>query len=309
MSQVLYVLDTRSQWGTALQGIAQRRGWDARIIRAAYEIDDDGYAFVRLHSHPRYRVRDQLAAAQIRAALSVGRMIQDEKQIKLYDNKRGQHGMWGHLMPQTSIFEDEGHALDFVRNAPLPLISKADVGASSKNVRYLHTRGQAEAHIRQIWHGGVPVSHCSSPDHAVSKQHNYVYLQKFIPHSLTYRVNIIGRQRAVFFRRCHADRPLAQTGNVYPALEMTDETADLLAWADGVFAHLGTQWCAIDALRDGDSWRLLETSLCWPWPSPGNCNDAVFFGGSKRRWREMFDVLLDEVEAGVWRPVRSRMIA
>jgi hypothetical protein len=84
-------------------------------------------------------------------------------------------------------------------------------------------------------------------------------------------------------------------------------THDLLQYAGAVFAALETRWCAIDVLRDGDRWRLLETSLAWPWPSPGDCDNGVFFieqddafVPSGRRWIDMMDVLLDEAEADVW---------
>jgi hypothetical protein len=54
-------------------------------------------------------------------------------------------------------------------------------------------------------------------------------------------------------------------------------------------------------LKDGDGWKVLESSLAWPWPSPGRCNEGAIFRSKNRRWIDMLDVMFDEVEAGAWR--------
>ena len=61
-------------------------------------------------------------------------------------------------------------------------------------------------------------------------------------------------------RYCYADRMVAQTGNVEPVMQMTPEVESLFEYSDRFFKHAQTKWCAIDVLRDGDQWRLLETS-------------------------------------------------
>jgi hypothetical protein len=75
----------------------------------------------------------------------------------------------------------------------------------------------------------------------------------------------------------------------------------LLEYSDRFFAEAGTKWCALDVLKDGDGWKVLESSLAWPWPSPGRCNEGTIFRSKNRRWIDMFDVMFDEVEAGAWR--------
>lgn len=225
-------------------------------------------------------------------------MVQDSAQVEVYDHKRRQARLWGCWMPETWILEDVSQALAFAEVAFFPLISKADVGASSQNVRLIEDRANLIAHIQQAFGSGIVVKHCSN-DRARGLQQGYLILQRFIPHEVTYRVNAVGRQRAVFFRRCYSDRPMAQTGNVTPAYRLEDVPAGLLDFANRFFREAGTQWCAADILRDGEGWRLLETSLAWPHPSPADCNNAGFFP-SGRRWVDMWDVLLDEIEAGVW---------
>jgi hypothetical protein len=161
------------------------------------------------------------------------------------------------------------------------------------NVRILESRKEAHQHVAQIFSYGIPLNRRQV-------QKGYALLQRFIPHRITYRVNALGDCRAVFFRYCYADRQVAQTGNVDPCMEMTPEIESLLNYADRFFAHAGTKWCAIDILKDGDTWRLLETSEGWPWPSPGTCNEAPIFRSQNRRWIQMFEVMLDEIDRGAW---------
>lgn len=304
MSGAFYIRDTRHMWDAALAEVAGRRGYQPRTVGKIEDVTASGHGFIRLNSHPRVLPGERRLGEQMARLVT---LIQDRAQIEVYDDKRAQIARWAHWMPETWIFRDLDEAMLFLKWAPYPLISKADVGASSRNVRYLVNREDAEAHLRQIFTGGgVAVNHCCAPRGALSLQKDYVILQRFIPHDLTYRVNRVGNQRAVFFRRCYPDRPMAQTGNTTPAYS-ADDVADLLWFADQVFADIESKWCALDILKDGPNWRLLETSLCWPWPSPGDCNRAAFFelGTNRlhrRRWLELFDVMFDEIEAGAWKP-------
>ena len=77
--------------------------------------------------------------------------------------------------------------------------------------------------------------------------------------------------------------------------------AGAFEFADRIFEDIGTQWCALDILHrvQDNRYFLLETSLGWPWPSPGDCDKAPFFG-TKHRWDGMWEVMLDEYEAGAW---------
>lgn len=232
------------------------------------------------------------------------RMIQDRMQVEVYEDKMAQTQLWSAMMPKTWMCFDIDTAISAADGADYPLVSKAKVGASSVNVRILNSKDEAHAHLKKIFNEGVPVSHgASCPD---TMQRGYAILQEFIPHQVTYRVNAVGYSRAVFFRYCYPDKPVAQTGNVEPAFEMSEELESLLDFCDAWFKKANTRWCAIDVLKDLSTpqqpWRLLETSLAWPWPSPGRCNDGTFFGSTKkgRKWIDMFDVLFDELEAGAW---------
>lgn len=260
-------------------------------------MQSEGVGFIRPHADWRKLPanRDDYAR-MVDAGLT---MIQDQAQVDVYEDKSEQYRRWAHWMPDTWRFTDLAQALIFLEDADLPLVSKADVGASSVNVRILEHRDEARKHVSDLFGSGVLVHHGANCPQ--TKQKGYALLQRFIPHTTTYRVNALGDARAVFFRYCYPDRPVAQTGNVEPAFKMTAELESLLDYSDRVFADIGSKWCALDVLKDGDGWRLLETSLCWPWPSPGRCNEGTIFRSHKgRKWIDMFDVMFDEVERGAW---------
>lgn len=292
MNRNLFILDARSVWHEPLAQAARSRGWDARRVFSAAEVDGPGYGFIRPHAEPVALKQHRLDGAEMAQRLV---LVQDQPQIQLYEDKTGQWRRWGRWMPDTWLYTDLDDALHFLAHAEYPLVSKANEGASSVNVRILKDRRQAEAHAEAVFGAGIKVLHCA--DNASSMQQGYLLLQRFIPHDITYRVNVIGRQRAIFERFNYPDRPVAQTGNVRPVMQLTALHESLLEYANAFSKEAGTRWVALDILHSPDGWRLLETSLAWPWPSPGECMSAPFFPGP-RRWAGMFDLLMDELEAG-----------
>ena len=291
----LWVLDEREVWWRAIIDAGARHGYQGKRIRSGRETQgQSGIGFIRPHADPK---RLKINIVDYHEMANSLLMIQDADQVELYEEKSKQFFLWGDLMPTTWHFESLEPAMELLQACDYPIVSKADVGASSVNVRILADRKSAEKHVRQIFGPGIPVNHCSGG--AKSLQRDYVLLQRFIPHEITWRVNAIGDARAVFKRYCYPDRPVAQTGNVEPAMEMTPEIESLLEYSDRVFARIGSKWCALDILRDGDEWKLLETSLAWPWPSPGKCNEGPIFR-TERLWIEMFDVMFEEFQRGAW---------
>lgn len=293
-----WILDERHVWWEAALEAAKRHGYRGeRILRG--EQVTDGVGFIRPHANPEILKRNQTDDAVMRERLL---MIQDRTQVELYEDKSGQFARWGKWMPPTWRFTSMPQAVAFLARAEYPLVSKADVGASSRNVRILANRSQAERHVRELFGPGVIVDHCSGGRASgayKSRQRGYVLLQQFIPHDVTWRVNAIGDARAIFKRYCYPDRPVAQTGNVEPVMELDAETESLLEYADRFVEECGSKWLAIDVLKDGHEWKLLETSLAWPWPSPGRCNEGTIFR-SGRVWIDMFDVMFEELERGAF---------
>jgi glutathione synthase/RimK-type ligase-like ATP-grasp enzyme len=289
-----YVLDERDVWFTDIIRAATARGFDAQRILKAEEVSEPGYGFIRCAADPAVLEKNQRDWDLMTSKLS---MIQDEAQVRLYENKSGQFGRWASWMPETWRFTDYEAARTFIEGAEYPLVSKADVGASSINVRIIPTREEGLKHIALLFGEGISVHHCTGTLRTM--QRGYVLLQRFIPHRVTWRVNALGTKRAAFMRYCYADRAVAQTGNVEPVMRITPQVESLLEFCNRFFDAANTKWCAIDVLQENDKWWLLETSLAWPWPSPGKCNEAPIFG-TKRTWWQMFDLMMDEVESGTW---------
>lgn len=289
-----WILDERQVWHAGAIAAAKRAGYQGKRIFRGEEAEEGGIGFIRCHAKPDAL---KLNHNDFKVMASRLKMIQDEAQVMLYEDKSGQFAKWGDWMPDTWRFTDKDAALAFVESAEYPLVSKADEGASSVNVRILANPGEARQHVAVVFGPGIRVLHCAGNETSV--QRGYLLLQRFIPHSVTWRVNAIGNGRAVFKRFCYADKPVAQTGNVAPVMAMDEQIESLLDYADGFFNHAQTRWCALDVLRDGDQWKILETSLAWPWPSPGDCNQAPIFR-TARVWSDMFDAMFDELAGGAW---------
>lgn len=303
------ILDERGNWHGPSMEAARARGYDVkRIFRGGEAADRTGLGFLRPHAIPAILDRNHLDWWEMADRLI---MVQDNAQVEVYDDKSAQFWRWAKWMPQTWRYDNVEHALNFARHFPVDgqwIVSKADVGASSKNVRILRTRKELIDHVRLLFGRGIEVDHCAGgrgAEHAKSRQRGYVLLQEYIPHGITWRVNIVGRCRAIFKRYNAPGTHTAQTGNVDGVTALDETTESLLEYADRVFSAIDTRWCALDILRKGDHWVLLETSLAWPWPSPGNCMEARFFGPTERKWAEIWDLMLDEYEAGVWTVART----
>lgn len=305
------ILDERGNWWGPSIEVAKRRGYSTSRITRGYEAKQKGSAglgFIRPHAVPAVLERNHADYLEMAEVLT---MVQDLDQIEVYDDKSAQFWRWNEWMPTTWRFDQRERALEFAREFPVDgawIVSKADVGASSKNVRVLRSRRELVDHIRLAFGRGIEVDHCAGGGpigrHSKGIQRGYVLLQEFIPHDTTWRINAIGRGRAGFKRYC-GPNGLAQTGNVEPVMERGDATVEaIFAFAESIFAELRTKWCALDILHEGSSGAcfLLETSVGWPWPSPGTCNEAPFFGNitRPRRWAEMWDLMFDEYEDGVW---------
>lgn len=292
-------LDERDVWHQAACDAARRAGYGAmRVFSGNYFGTAGPYDVGFIRPHADWRRLPKNREDYSRMVASGLTMIQDQAQVDVYEDKSEQFRRWKTWMPDTWRFTDEQEAIAFVESADFPIVSKADVGASSVNVRILNSKDEALIHVKQLFGGGISVHHGANCPN--TRQKGYALLQRFIPHTTTYRVNAIGDARAIFFRYCYPDRPVAQTGNVEPAFELTDETESLLEFSDVIFADIGSKWCALDILRDKTGWKLIETSLAWPYPSPGACNSGTIFRSKNRKWIELFDCMFDEVERGAW---------
>lgn len=289
------ILDERGVWFEPAIDAAERHGHIGRCIRRGSHARGPGIGFIRPHAEPSILEQNQ---EDYRLMCDSGlTMIQDPEQVAVYEDKTAQWQFWSRFMPRTWVFQTKEHALAFASEWGLDdtIVSKANEGASSVNVRILQGRDALIHHICQVFDKGVKVNPCAGGE--LILQTDYVLLQEFVPHKITWRVNVIGRQLAGFKRYCYPERQVAQTGNTDPIMEMDSTVESLWAFAHELRASLDTRWCAFDILQYGTGWKLLETSLAWPWPGVGK--QAPFFGAN-RHWGEMWDVMFDEFDKGVW---------
>lgn len=295
----VFVHDERHVWWEAIIAAAERAGHRGRRVFTGHQFDDvkpGDIGFLRCHADWRVLPNNRIDYARmVEAGLT---MIQDSKQVLCYEDKSMQFRRWFDLMPETWLHTDADAAMGFLDFAPFPLVSKANEGASSTNVRILKDKDEAQKHIAQLFGAGIWVHHGANCPQ--TRQKGYALLQRFIPHDITYRVNVVGNVRAVFFRRNYPDRPVAQTGNTTAAYEMTPELESLLEYADRVADALGTKWCALDILKDGDGWKFIESSLAWPWAADSYADATMFRSTKGRKWKDLFDVMFDEYQAGAW---------
>lgn len=301
------MLDGRDVWHKPCLAVARARGYEAERITQGQQAAN-GWGFIRPHADPNmldlHKVDYQLMQA------NGCRMIQDGSQVELYENKSGQFWRWSKFMPRTWRYASLTEALAGIENLPLPIVSKADEGASSANIRIFHDLDKLRSHVKQIFTKGIPVDHCSGG--YVSKQRDYVLLQELIPHTFTWRVNRIGNSYAVFKRYNYKDKPVAQTGNTKPVVRGEQGLAPVLGFAAEVTAAIGSKWVALDILQHSDgSYKLLETSLAWPtdgfheavfWHCLGSVlgDNVTVWYPSGRTWGDIWEVLFDEMEAGAW---------
>ena len=145
------------------------------------------------------------------------------EEIKVYENKK-YLSYWlaaqGIPHPKTMVFYHRQEALDFVQQAPLPLVGKTNIGASGRGVTIIRSRPEAIDYVRNTF-AGKGSSRKIGPNwrkkgfvkrvfkkllnpgafkakikqyqqQNTEQQTDYVILQEFIPHSYEWRCVRIG---------------------------------------------------------------------------------------------------------------------
>ncbi len=144
-------------------------------------------------------------------------------EVLIYENKK-YLSYWlaanGIPHPTTWVFYDRQEAEDFLKNAALPLVGKANIGASGRGVRILKTSGEAMDYVRGVFEGRGAVQDIgpnlkkkgllrrilkklANPAALRAKleqyrhqrsdvQKDYVILQEFVPHDFEWRAVRIG---------------------------------------------------------------------------------------------------------------------
>jgi hypothetical protein len=86
--------------------------------------------------------------------------------------------------PRTWVFYSQDEALDFAREADLPLVFKTDLGATSGGVRIFRERGRLQRFIKHVFLRGAGRDRSDPRD----RQWGAVYLQEYLPDVKEWRV-------------------------------------------------------------------------------------------------------------------------
>jgi hypothetical protein len=276
---------------------ARKRGHEALMFDMAAQ-PDYGVAFVHMHHH--LHVRTMFKNMMNRLSLN-GRLtlIPNYRAAELYDDKQKQARHLSRWMPRTDYFNEPWQARRFLeQEGALPVMSKTSEGAGSHNVRFIESYAQANDEIKLAFsHKGIKCRYGQ-------KQIGYLMWQRFIPNNDSdLRVIAVGRKRLVLRRFNRDDRPMASgSGKLEPITRIDDTVSAALDVADAFFAAEGMPWCGIDMVFDHDAkrWLILECTVGW---TMSGYYDCAFFEGRRtigKTGADIWDVLIGEVEAGVF---------
>lgn len=292
MSKFYIYYDRDDSWRPYIADSAKAYGYEPVVIKSHEDIkDNDGIGFIRLPL--RNPGKDTARAEYKEIKKRVAYTIQDDNQIAVYEDKSTQFLNWGCLMPKTAIVTGVNSAMDVVGDLGLPIIAKADVGASSVNVRKLDSEDAARAFFSQIFETGFKLD-----KGRIQKGH--ILIQEFIPHELTYRVIRVGNTYTIY-KRYNGASGLCEYGKDEAVVTMDKTIESLLAYSRGVFEFLETKFCAIDILQSDDDWYFLECSQGFPYPGPNTkTHPSKVWGSNGKTFAHIWDVLFEEINRGAF---------
>jgi glutathione synthase/RimK-type ligase-like ATP-grasp enzyme len=237
------------------------KGWGRRVAKEAGgilfsdpdKVPDGAKVYVRLdQQHPEtMEIYDRLYGRMCIMTPSVEERI-------LYDNKIEQLGILKSFMPETRLYRSLRWALHRAGEQEYPIISKASTGASSANVRILHSQQEAEAEAGQAFGDGIPLKYGRL-------QQGYVYWQRFVSDNpCDYRVCIVGDNLYGAVQYNRSDTPLASgSGKGRPMDLSTERERQACALATTIAQGMGWSLMAFDILFDGDKPLVTEVSCSW----------------------------------------------
>jgi glutathione synthase/RimK-type ligase-like ATP-grasp enzyme len=233
-------------------------------------------------------------------------LIPEFETIDCYEDKIRQTQLYEPWMPLTYLLTATNRLDDAINAAGhlgFPFISKGSVASASVNVRLVKTLHEAVTEFKEAMSGdGLPMR-AGGKD---LRQKGYLLWQRFLKgNDYDYRACINGRLCMLLRRYNRDDKPFASgSGKTEPITELTTETRVVLNTAFNFFRQHGMKWCGIDLVRDPSTgeWKVLETTLGWSLRAYHEC---VYFTRqakkSQYRGADWADLLLDEIEAGVFR--------
>jgi hypothetical protein len=231
------------------------------------------------------------------------RSVISEREYFHYERKSEQAAEFARWMPDTFRCTRPSQVEQALYALGAPIISKSDFGSSSSNVRLL------ESHEEALLEASLAFSDAGLITER-GRQKGYVLWQRYLPYNdYAYRVVRIGRWYWLLTVYNRDDRPMASGSGKFFAWSWPDaEARRVLKFAHDFCESIGTKWIGLDIIRDPltGEWRLLETTLAWNLRAKG-ANEACAVidqhgqpHPKKYHGRDQWDLLLTELEAGVW---------
>jgi len=289
----LWAFNDSHDWGTQLARAAQARGHDAHLFENPRE-PDTGNVFMHMHHQPQVRLLHKrcMAIMAMRPELN---LIPSYRASCLFDDKLEQARQLARWMPRTHVFYSPGAAKRWLdRGMTIPFVSKSSEGENSHNVRIIANLEDAYKEVRYAFSDiGIKCRHQQT-------QRGYLLWQSHVDSEAEYRVIAVGRQRLILRREGGDDRSVAQgQGQLRPVLrlDVDDHTVELYALANRFFTEEGIKWGAVDMVRGPDGgWFVTGFTVRWTMHHYYEC--PFLFDEQKRCGNDIWNVLLDEIEAG-----------
>ena len=176
----------------------------------------------------------------------------------LYDDKVEQYKTFGNWMPFTVLFENDTDAFKYCREAKFPIVSKTAQGAGASNVRILTNWQDTLVEVcRTFSLGGMPV-------YQGNTQKGYVLWQDYVPNlNHNWRVFIMAKKHAVVTKRWNSPRSnkVDDNGEIKQIDYLKPE---LLNYVRKFVDTFDFNWCAVDVVETKDGFKVLETSVGFP---------------------------------------------
>ena len=242
--ETVYAYGDPKGWGRRLA--EEAKGVKVNLIQVAGKAKPGSLCFVRQDQQGKEKMRTARMAKILRRKGC--RVFPSEQECRWYDNKVGQHKALKDWMPETFISKSKTEAREWADTADYPFVSKLSEGASSRNVRLVTDREQAEA---------------------VISQQDYVYFQRLIPdQTCDYRVTIMGDYMMGLVRDVReGDFRASGSGSNRHMDFSTDRERQAAELCQEIARKLGICWTAFDVVFDGDTPLVLEMSCSWHWQS------------------------------------------
>lgn len=251
---------------------AGRRVLSAAIARghtAARNVEDADAVYVRTCTFGEWRGRGLKMIAEAHAAGKVS--LPTYEQSMLYDDKAAQIPVLQRWLPPTRFITNPAEAWATIDGMRYPFVSKAAVGASSRNVRLVKNRDQAAGEINGAWGPGIPLDKGTAKNpKATQEQRGYLIWQDYIPGNPGDVRVVINGDFAYGLRRYNRpdpDHPFASGSgkrDVIRALGDPDtEALRAFIKADEISKSRGFRWACYDFVFDGGKTLVLEVSFSW----------------------------------------------